>query len=156
VPLLKLKKRRISNMTKVKALTAALVLVTLLGTFAQAEQCYKLDPFIDILRLSAVAKGRHTDLFGNWVAGTSYTLPIVGSKDLDVNGTSKRIGVHGTNNTADFGGNLLCSLDGFISGSWVLQCAGTTTPFATSGSSLTPVSCPPGKPREGGRVAGRQ
>lgn len=139
----------------------------LLAGVARAETCYRLDPFIDILRLNVesledAGNRTHTFAYGNWIASGIYTLPITGARELDVASTKvKRLGVVGTNNVSNtsgaFGSNLVCGLDGYENGPWVLQCAGSTSPFTNSGASLTKINCN-GQPvsQPGGRVAGRK
>src|ERR1700721_2474272 len=105
-------------MKKVIVLMAALVLVTLLGSFAQAEQCYNLAPYADVIHLSYIHSGSDQSLFGNWTASGAYSLPVVGAREANLNGGPKRVSLNGTNNTSDFGGNLICALDGTIGGPW--------------------------------------
>ena len=91
-------------MKKVIALMAALVLVTLVGSFAQGQTCYQLKPFIDIINLSHTTVGPNRVLFGNWTAGTEYSLPVVGAREPNINGGPNRVSLNGTNNNSDFGG----------------------------------------------------
>ena len=127
-------------MKKLTALMAALVLVALMGSFAQAEACYNLSPFNDVIRLGHLDNSSHRSLFGNWTS-SSYTLPVAGAKELDFTGTPKRIGLHGTNPTGFFGGNMICALDGVTGKPWTATCVWTATTFVVSGDSLSPVSC---------------
>lgn len=142
-------------MKKLTILMAVLVLVTLMGSFAQAEACYNLSPFSDVIRLGHVTNSGHQSWFGNWSAGTSYSIPVTGAKELNLGATPKRLGLHGTNNTGDFGGNMICALDGIPNQPWTATCVGTGTPFVVSGDSLAPVSCN-GASRREGPVAGRK
>jgi hypothetical protein len=141
------------------------VLVGLSVGAARAEICYKLDGFSDVLRLSEIndlgATGSsHILVFGNWIAHGSYTLPVVGALELNSGSTStRRLGIHGTNNTMSFGGNPSCVLDGFPGGSFFVNCEGAQNdpPFTASGSPITSVSCtglPPSGPSNGGSPIG--
>lgn len=93
-------------MKKLMVLMVALVLVTLMGSLAQAQQvCYQLKPAPDIIKLSYHTQGAHTNLFGNWVVPNVYSLPVVGAREANLNGGPKRVSLNGTNDTSDFGGN---------------------------------------------------
>ena len=142
-------------MKRVIGLMAALVLVTLMGGLAQAQQvCYKLNPFVDVIKLSYHTVGSHTNLFGNWTT-TSYTLPVVGAREANLNGGPKRVSLNGTNNTADFGGNPICAIDGVVNGAFTITCVGGSGgTFTNPGTHLTPVSCTAAEPGEG-REAGK-
>lgn len=136
-------------MKKVIVLMAVLVLVTLLGSFAQAEQCYNLVPFSDVIHLSHINSGPDTNLFGNWIT-TSYTLPVVGAREANLNGGPRRVSLNGTNDTGDFGGNPICAIDGTVRGAWQITCVGGASgTFTVTGTSLNPVSCAAAKPRQG-------
>jgi len=129
-------------MKKAIVLMAALVLVTLLGSFAQAEQCYNLSPFSDVIHLSHISSGPDRSLFGNWIATGAYSLPVVGAREANLNGGPKRVSLNGTNDTADFGGNPICAIDGVLNGAWSLTCVGGSNgTFTTSGSAFAQVSC---------------
>jgi hypothetical protein len=139
-------KKKGDSMKKVTVLMAA-AFVTLMGTLAHAETCYKLQPFVDVLRLNVqITEGgpnsMHEAVYGDWVTG-SYTLPVVGARELNVNSTSqRRLGIHGTNDTASFGSNPACVLDGIPNGAWTLSCfGGGSGRFSNHGTSLTPISC---------------
>jgi hypothetical protein len=130
-------------MKKATVVMAGVVLLTLMSSFANAADfCYQLSPFVDVLKLSQTNVGTHKLLFGDWVASGSYALPSVGAKELDVNGVPRRIGIHATNNSADFGGNMDCVLDGIANQPWALQCSGNAAgPFSITGDSLKVISC---------------
>jgi hypothetical protein len=137
------------KMTRAKTVLASSVLLGLaLGT-AQAETCFRLTPFIDILRLSETnfvdsnVGGTHTLVVGNWIAGRAYTLPVVGSLELDVGSTTvQRLGIHGINKPGGGSGFSDCTLDGIPGGAWDLACSGRNTGlFNNTGTSLTPISC---------------
>jgi hypothetical protein len=133
--------------------------VAQLGSIAQAETCYQLKPFIDLVRINVqITEGtthaNHQLVYGDWVASTVYTLPVVGARELDVNtNTVRRLGVHGTNDSGSFGGNPICSIDGLPGGAWSLTCVGGSgSRFTNSGTPLALTTCTP--PAEGGPVAG--
>ncbi len=142
-------------MKKLTVLMAALVLVTLMGSLAQAQQvCYKLNPFSDVIKLSYHTVGSNTNLFGNWTT-IFYTLPVVGAREANLNGGPKRVSVHGTNNTGDFSGNPICALDGVVNGAFTITCVGGSGgTFTNTGTNITPVSCTADPQREG-PVAGK-
>jgi hypothetical protein len=116
---------------------------------AQAEVCYKLSPFVDILRLAETqfvdpsVGGTHTLVVGSWIAHGSYTLPVVGSFELDIGSTSvRRLAIHGVNKPGGGSGFSDCTLDGIPGGAWDLACDGRKAGlFNNSGSSLAPISC---------------
>jgi hypothetical protein len=119
---------------------------------AQAETCYRLTPFSDILRLTCATKpatgpfgSTHTNCYGNWISST-YTLPVVGARELNRGSTptaqARRLGLHGTNNTGSFGANPICIIDGIPNAPWFLACTGGAgARFTNSGSSLTSIAC---------------
>jgi hypothetical protein len=145
-------------------LFATLVLVAVaaqLSQIAQAETCYQLRPFSDILRLNVeitegTTNANHEVAYGNWVTG-SYTLPVVGARELNVgSSTVRRLGIHGTNDTAFFGNNPACVLDGIPGGAWSLTCfGGAGSRFTNSGSALAPLACSSLPPFVAGPEAGR-
>jgi len=132
------------------ALTASIIIGLGIGT-ARAEICYKLNPFPDVVRVSETmaldeaVEGSHTAVVGNWTAGNIYSLPVVGSLDTDVpraNPPVLRLGLHGTQHTANFGNHSDCTLDGVPNGPWTLSCDGRVAGiFNNSGGSLTTISC---------------
>jgi hypothetical protein len=130
-----------------KSIVALAILMGGMST-AQAEICYRLDPFGDVLRLTCQTNpssgpmgSRHTVCYGNWIF-TEYTLPVVGAQELNLGSTTvRRLGLHGTNNTTSFAGNPNCVLDGIPSNPWTLNCVGGASIFTNSGSPLTPISC---------------
>jgi hypothetical protein len=133
---------------------AVLALVALMGSFAQAQQaCYNLHPFGDVIRLGHLDNSTHRSVFGNWTS-TEYTLPVTGARELNLNGAPYRLGLHGTNPTTFFGGNMICAVDGIRNQPWTLTCVGTSTPFVVSGDSFAPVSC--SAPLRDGPPAGRK
>jgi hypothetical protein len=145
-------------------LLAAGVLALSAGSFstgAQAtEVCFKLDPFVDILRLESpfVSGANHVNVYGNWIAPGSYTLPVSGASEFDLGSTTvRRLGIVGTNATANFNDNLICGLDGIEGGGWEVNgSGGTSGNFQVSGT-LTPISCAglaPSAARVTGRAAG--
>jgi hypothetical protein len=148
--------KEIPRMKRVIGLMAALVLVTLMGSLAQAQQvCYQLKPFGDVIKLSYHLQGSHTNLFGNWSFDNAYSLPVVGAREANLNGGPKRVSLHGTNDTSDFGGNPICALDGVVNGAFTFTCVGGSNgTFTNAGTGLTPVSCTAAPQREG-PVAGK-
>jgi hypothetical protein len=135
-------------MKKFSIAIAVILLSALAFGSAHAETCYRLTPFVDVLRLNVeISEGAtgsaHHLVYGNWITG-SYTLPVVGARELNRGSTStRRLGIHGTNNTAAFGNNPDCLLDGIPGGAWFLNCdGGTGARFRNQGTSLTPISCP--------------
>jgi hypothetical protein len=142
-------------MKKAMVLMAAVVLVTLMGSFAQAQQvCYQLKPYDDVIKLGYHVQGNHTNLFGNWRT-SNYTLPVVGAREPNLNGGPKRVSLHGTNDSADFDGNPICAIDGVVNGAFTISCVGGTAGnFSNTGTNLTPVSCDETEP-VGGPLAGK-
>jgi hypothetical protein len=131
---------------------ATLVLASSFGlvlSTAQAEECFKLNPFVDVLRLSHTTSvetstgDSHALVTGNWIAHGFYTLPVVGSLELDAGSTTvTRLGIHGTQKSNFFGGHSTCVLDGTPGGSWFLSCNGKVDGiFNNSGTTLSPISC---------------
>lgn len=147
-------------MKSVATLTGALAFVILNVAVAQAETCYRLTPFVDILRLNIETIGgavgsQHENVSGNWISG-GYSLPVSGARELNRGSVSvRRLGIVGTQITASFGANRICSLDGIPGAPWVLTCVGGPgARFVNAGSALTPISCtglpPSGPGAEGG------
>jgi hypothetical protein len=140
-------------MKKAIVVLAALVLFAWTATMVQAETCYRLEPFIDVLRLNVQILegpigGEHQLAYGNWIASGFYTLPVVGARELDKNSTStRRLGIHGTNDTEFFGANPICILDGIPDGAWFLVCTGAVGGtggvgvFTNNGPNLASISC---------------
>ena len=134
------------------------LLASSLSTGAQAlEKCYRLNPFVDYLKLEfdPVVNG-HRNVYGNWVAPGSYTLPMSGAIEFDLGSTTvKRLGIVGTGGVVD--GNLMCGLDGIPGRGWRFVCAGgPNAAFQNSGSPLTQIPCAglaPSSARVVGRVA---
>ena len=135
--------------TSATTILSATVFFSISIGIAEAEVCYKLTPFIDVLRLNEMtfvdsdAAATHTLVSGNWIARGFYTLPVVGSQELDSGSTSvRRLGIHGTQHTTFFGNHSDCTLDGLSGGAWTLSCSGKTAGiFNNNGGSLTPISC---------------
>ena len=135
-------------MKKAIVVLAALVLLAWTATMVQAETCYRLEPFIDVLRLNVQIiegpiRGEHHLVYGNWIASDFYTLPVVGARELDKDSTStRRLGIHGTNNTEFFGANPICILDGIPDEAWFLVCTGGVEGvFTNNGPNLASISC---------------
>lgn len=130
--------------------------VVSVSTGAQAvERCYRLNPFIDHLKLEVgpIVNG-HRNVYGNWIAVGSYTLPMSGALELNLgSATVRRLGITGTGGVVN--GNLLCGLDGIPGAGWRFVCTGGPgASFQQSGSPLTQIPCaglPPSGP--GARAA---
>jgi hypothetical protein len=147
--------------------------VAAIGT-AQAEMCWALRPFIDVVRVTELTdsglpsgseKGStHSLVFGQWVADNLYNLPVVGAIETDVplsTPTKLRFNVHGSNHTAFFANHTNCTLDAQLGAGWSLSCDGNVPGiFNTSGASFALIDCenlppdPPFAPMEPGRAAG--
>jgi len=129
----------------VKLLTAGILALSAgsFSTGAQAETCFKLNPFVDILRLViGPATNGHRNVYGSWIAPGIYTLPVSGALELNAGSTTvRRLGIVGTNATAFFGGNLICGLDGIRGSSVKWQCSGGTGANFQNSGTLTPISC---------------
>ncbi|WLB24494.1 hypothetical protein [Bradyrhizobium japonicum] len=114
---------------------------------AHAEICYKLNPFIDVIRVAQiavqdeVAGGSHTLLVGNWTAGNVPSKPVVGSLDVSVNPSGTRLGLHGTLHGGDCGGHSDVTLDGVPGGQWTLSCDGKVAGFFNNSGTLTAINC---------------
>ena len=112
------------------------------ATAAPVPRCYKLDPFIDVLRLvlGDVQSGQRA-VWGNWIASGTYTIPVSGSFANEAGTTTKKLSITGFNTTTFFGDNGLCGLGGIPGGGWEINCAGGPGgTFQTSGT-LTQVAC---------------
>ena len=146
----------------VKWLTVSFMSISVGGfsTVAEAtQQCFRLDPFVDILKLEfAPVTNGHRNVYGNWIASGFYTLPMSGAFELDVGSTTiKRLGIVGTNATANFGDNLICGLDGIKGSGWEVNCSGGTAGNYQVSGTLTQISCaglPPSVAKSRGRAAG--
>jgi hypothetical protein len=137
-------------MKKATVALAVLMLVVLTVAVAQAEICYRLQPFGDVLRLDVEIDdgppgASHQLIYGNWILAGVYTLPVVGARELNAGSTTiRRLGIHGTNPTAFFGGNRICAVDGIPGGTWTVACtAGAGAPFfvGPGGTVLAAISC---------------
>ena len=145
-------------MKKLSTALGILALTALAPSAANAEICYKLNPFVDVIRVTVLASPelatfKHYLMYGNWIATGSYTIPVSGARELNVgSSTARHVGLTGTNPTAFFGSNLLCGVDGVPGGAWQLQCSGAAgnftnqgTPFAVVSCAASPKSAPAGK-----------
>jgi hypothetical protein len=141
-----------------KTILASSVFLGMAFGTARAEICYNLAPFIDVLRLAEMkfvddpaVGGTHTLVVGNWIATGAFTLPFVGSIELDVGSTTvRRLGIHAINRPGGGSGFSDCTLDGVVGGAWDLACDGRMTGFFNnSGTPLARVDCsgqPPSAP----------
>jgi hypothetical protein len=130
-------------------LGSAMISVAAIST-SQAETCWRLSPFIDVVRvaetvfLDEAVNGTHTLVVGNWTAGNLYSLPVVGSIDTNVPATSpptSRFGVHGTNHTVAFGNHSDCTLDAQLGAGWKLSCDGNVAGIFNNSGTFTHISC---------------
>lgn len=134
-------------MKKIVSAMTAIALTGLSAGAAQAEICYKLNPFIDVVRLTVLASPelatfKHHLVYGSWIATGFYAMPVSGARELNVGSlTTRHVGVNGTNPSSSFGGNLLCGVDGIPGGAWSLQCSGGAGNFTNSGTNFEIVSC---------------
>jgi hypothetical protein len=132
-----------------KTVLASSVFLGMAFGTAHAEICYRLTPFVDVLRLSETkfldpaVGGSHTLVVGSQIA-PGYQLPLVGSLELNTGSTTVlHLGAHAVNATASFGDHVDCILDGIPGGAENIYCDGkvagrfTGSPPAT----LTPISC---------------
>jgi len=150
-------------------LAVVVILTALLPSPAGAGQdlgqfCWKLDPFVDTLRLTITqATGAATlfELHGRWrataIAGQQAaggagpaTYQLLGAGTATESLTqpgSIDLGLEAVHNTTFFGGNFSCNFFAVInnvftlSGSWNLQCPGTT-PFEAEGTLTFQSPCP--------------
>jgi hypothetical protein len=136
-----------AKMKTAKTVLASSVFLGLAFGTAHAEICYRLTPFVDVLRLAETTfvdpavGGSHTLVVGN-VITSSYTIPVVGSLDLNVGSTTVlRLGLHGVNHSAFFGNHVDCIYDGIPGGAETTSCDGRVAGFFTSNATLTRISC---------------
>lgn len=140
-------------MTIAKTILASALTLGLTFGAARAEVCYQLSPFIDVIRLAQLksadetTEAEHRLVFGNWTAANLYSLPVVGSIDVDVpraNPLRYRIALHGANNIANPNdtGFTDCTLAATLGGGWNYTCVGNKAGlFNSSGASFTQISC---------------
>ena len=118
---------------------------------SQAEVCYNLVPFTDILRLNESMSldqngANHTQVWGQWISG-SVAIPVSGAFEFSAGRfTVRQFGLTGALNPT-INGNQICSLLGIFKAAWTLQCSGGSSGnFQNSGTSFTPVACPAAGP----------
>lgn len=137
-------------MKTAKTILASSIFLGMAIGSAHAEVCYRLMPFNDILRLSRTdfvdnnVGGTHRVINGNWILHGFYTLPVVGSLELDTGSLAVlRLGIHGTNHTASFGNHSDCTLDGVpgVAGGLRGSCVGRVAGIFNNTATLTPISC---------------
>ncbi len=116
-------------------------------TPAHAEICYRLEPYLDVVKLAAPPETEgHQLLYGKWQMPGAYAIPVTGSRE----GT--RVSIVGANYTKKyFTANVVCALTGTENSSWRVQCSGAAKNFliddTTTGSypefptRLSVVSC---------------
>jgi hypothetical protein len=163
-----------AKMKTAKTVLASSVFLGMAFGTARAEICWKLTPFVDVIRVTEItdngnapAKSNfgstHNLVFGNWIAGTLYTQPIVGAIEFDNTSTSTsqklRFGVHGVNHTTSFGNHTDCTLNALLGAGWSLSCDGNVPGiFNNSGTPFTLIDCenqPAFTPIEGSKGAGQ-
>jgi hypothetical protein len=134
-------------MKAIKTGLASSIFLSMAFGSAHAEICYRLNPFIDVVRLAQITVqdeapgGSHTLLVGNWTAGSVPSKPVVGSLDVSVNPAGTRIGLHGTLHGGDCGGHSDVTLDGAPGGQWNLSCDGKVAGIFNNSGTLTVISC---------------
>jgi hypothetical protein len=143
-----------------KTVLASSILLGMAFSTAQAEICWRLTPFTDVIRATefsvqgnAPATGSnfgstHNLVFGNWIAAggsavgagggsASYTLPFVGAIEFDTASTTSaqlsQLGIHATNNTTYFGSHVNCTLAASLGGLWKVSCNGFTGSYSNYG-----------------------
>jgi hypothetical protein len=146
-----------AKMKTAKTVLASSVFLGMAFGTARAEICWRLTPFSDVIRVTEITDNgnapvasnfgsTHNLVFGNWIAGTSYTQPIVGAIEFDNTSTSTsqklRFGVHGVNHTTSFGNHTDCTLNALLGAGWSLSCDGNVAGiFKTSGTPFTLIDC---------------
>jgi hypothetical protein len=161
--------RRAHMVRRVMSLAVVVILAAMLPNPARAgvdlgQFCWRLDPFVDTLRLSITAaigaaplfdlhgRVRATATAGQQAAGgvgpAAYQLLGAGTAtDSLTQPGSIDLGLEVVHNTTFFGGNPSCNFFAVInnqftlSGSWTLQCPGTT-PFTAQGTLTFLIPCP--------------
>ncbi len=136
-------------------LTIVVCLVTV-TSMARAETCYKLVPYVDVIRLTAfqsqssVTGDNHILMYGNWLSG-SNDLPVVGSRELIHGSTTvRRLALFGLI-PESVNGNPLCTLMGTTGSAWTLVCTGGAgARFTNHGTSLSVVTCSGVAPSDAG------
>ena len=94
-----------STYTAGKTILASSVFLGMAFGTAHAEICYKLNPFIDVIRVAQTnfvdeaPNGSHRLVVGNWQGG--FSKAVVGSLDVNVPGGGLRLGLHGTLHDGD-------------------------------------------------------
>ena len=135
-----------STYTAGKTILASSVFLGMAFGTAHAEICYKLNPFIDVIRVAQTnfvdeaPNGSHRLVVGNWQGG--FSKAVVGSLDVNVPGGGLRLGLHGTLHDGDCLGHSDVTLNGVPGGEWNLSCdGGVPGIFNNSGTPLSVVSC---------------
>ena len=132
------------------------------GTQQVQELCWSLNPFVDTLLVDFIqGEGEVSHLNGQWRANATAgqqaaggagpaTYQLLGSGTATASVTlpnSFEAGFQAAHNTTFFGGNFSCNFFAVIdnvftlSGSWTLQCPGTT-PFEAEGTLTSQSPCP--------------
>jgi len=153
-------RRKILHVVAVFAVAAVLVVGGWTANAdAQAflgEFCWKLDPFIDTIRVGVTTSGQFFALNGRWVAGTSYSIGISGTAAGDLVAPGMDVSLSAVNladpapnfpNSWRFHARLLNGLNG------IWKFIRTEDGFVNSGSFTFLPSCPPGSEPTGGAAA---
>jgi hypothetical protein len=161
---------RRSKVTRGMVVLAVVVILTaMLPSSARAgtelgQFCWKLDPFVDTLRLAitqATGAAPIFELHGRWRATAAAgqqaaggagpaTYQLLGAGTITDSLTQPNnfdLGFEAVHNTTFFGGNFSCDLFAVLSvfnlsGPWTLQCPGPT-PFTAKGTLTFLIPCPP-------------
>jgi hypothetical protein len=134
------------KMKTAKTVLASSLFVGMAFGTAQAEICYRLTPFPDVIRLAQVTvqdeapDGSHTLVVGNWTS-SSPSKPVVGSLDVSTIPSGTRLGLHGTLHGGDCAGHSDVTLDGVPGGPWNLSCDGGVAGIFNNSGTLTAISC---------------
>jgi hypothetical protein len=112
------------------------------------EVCFNFTGFGDTIRAEVQQSPNIAMLSFRWRLGSSYELGGAGSASASsVSPGSFMLALVGAHGTSAFGGNQTCSLFATLnpptfSGPFRVQCAGTATPLAVTGT-INSVACTP-------------
>lgn len=136
-----------------------------LSEFGLGERCWRLDPFVDTLRIDVsqaddMSVGTFQLLFGRWRAGGSYQVQVTGHlSQSSVDPASLAFGIIGTGQWDPTSNDVIALYARLnpvtLSGPWTLVWLQASPPFRNSGT-LTPVPCDPSmEPIAGPNALGR-
>ncbi len=133
---------------KAKGLVVALFGFALLGAAAPSDAqtfigtyCWKLDPFIDTLRVPLTAYP--SAIYGaqvRWRAGTLYQFTGAGVLSPDTSTTGFRLTFNSAGTTANFACDFQGHITSGLSGTWEFKCP--LTGFTNSGTLTYTPTCP--------------